>query len=1325
MSLSGREETGVKPVSWQSGDYSAGVPIKKRRFPIIRPPSPSPEEPSLVPAENDLLPKEQCGPLQASTISNASVLVSSSSLSNENKNILPEERKRYSDATTVSLVQNYADLSKVKLEEASLTIHSGSLAEIGSSEKFMAEGMPTILLEDLTKTELKLAPSEALGVIVGKKIHSQQKVYGQCELERSTVSGKTELSVGLKEQLVSALAGQNGEESNLNQENEETVSLNLSLSKEESVAKCKSDNTGSNFDIANTLAKRCNWDLNTTMDAWEGPVSDSGAAEVTVGGLETVSDIHFIKPLMISTGIVGVTSEKQILKANDTKSSTPSGQPYNHEDPLHLRLCPPIVLSNFGQQPSCSSARVDANGVIPNTSLPGVLMPTGNLISVNTRTVKAEPLDESVKHGTEGARVIPGGLLDFNRVKSEVVERSNLEVLKTLNGSTMKLLDDPRSIKSEPVNEGNQVTLKTMEGKSNQPDKLILEDLDYQGVPTCSTGLFIRHDVSQFLETLVNTTGEHHNEEVTQGTIGNAGPVASEMVLGQNSDQSNISEVVDTPIAEDKNNDDTEEHCRLKFMNELPDLRGTGEASESDEEKINLSGDMLEEDSYGSDYESDANHDLTMGMDTEQDGRVEDDFEDGEVREPQEHKQENFEIEGSICEKREVDHICPGDSGDKNARLASYDHPTSSHIEEKDTNEEDLGVTGNSAVKKCIDTVHDEKTNMVADNDTYMLELSTVEMPMSEADIEAIQGEPLDTFRRDDSLKGQEIEQSSNQATNRNPVSSGTCGQGSDDNIKMTDVVEKKDSSESALPLVKASSNGDDTAMDVNCAGNRSRIINLSRATNVLSPGKTRSISGRSLPSGLGRGRLPDVALDGDKLYPRGRDEIYLDSYQKFSRERQQDQSSRNSRPNLLCGRGRVSNRIDMLHGDWDSEHDLAPEFYNGPTEFHMPRHKFASGVVDANLEFNDYNIGNHGSVVGSGRGGRKIIDGETPIFRHLPSRRRSPRVRDGPNPRGLQMARRVPRNSGEGSELIGLRPSEKFMRAFPDGNPDPVFARPQTQYERLDGHFVRAERNFSSVQRRGLPRNRSKSPVRSRTRSPGLRMSPRERSQDGFGGHPELPHRRSPAVYCMERMRSPDHRGFPGEIVVRRHGSPSYMSRPTNDLRELDNGWEHGHPRSVIPHSHRSPSGRFVLRNNRRFDNVDPRERTDGDEFFGGPMHPGQFHELGGDGNGEERRRFRERRGPIRSFRPPYSGADGENFHLNADDGPRSFRFCPEGGTEFHERGSLRDRDFDRRMKNRPGNMSRRPRSIVEHEGNFRHGGQVWHEDGFDDISRMKRKRF
>jgi hypothetical protein len=466
------------------------------------------------------------------------------------------------------------------------------------------------------------------------------------------------------------------------------------------------------------------------------------------------------------------------------------------------------------------------------------------------------------------------------------------------------------------------------------------------------------------------------------------------------------------------------------------------------------------------------------------------------------------------------------------------------------------------------------------------------------------------------------------------------------------------------------------------------------------------------------------------------RDEVYIDAPHRFSRDRHQDIPTRNSRLNFGRGRGRVNSRI---RGDWESDREYSGEFYNGPSQqFRGARSKYSSGIADTDMEYN--NVGPDDSYVVNGRLGRKPLNDGS----YIAPRRRSPAGgRDG-----IQMGHRNPRAvspngrciGGDGSELGGMRHSEKFMRGFTDDSLDSMYKRPQ-QFEGPDGRFSRGRgRNFSSMQRRGgLSRMRSKSPIRSRSRSPGQwtsprRRSPRRRSPEGFGGHPEMTHRRSP-LYRVDRMRSPDRPVFTGERVVRRHGSPQFISRPSNDMRDIDSARDHGHPRSV--NSNRSPSGQILIRNNRRFDVADPRDRADNDdEYFGGggpPMHSGRILELNnGEGNGEERRRFGERRGPMRSFRPPYNNGNnnnnaGENFHLNAEDGPtRHYRFCSDD-SDFHDRGNnLRERDFDRRIKGRNGNgPPRRTRNIDEQEDNFRHGGQVWSDDSFDDISRVKRKRF
>lgn len=1330
--------TGVKPLG--------GVPMKKRRF--VRSPSPSREGQPSLPVENDSLKKEQGSQSQESASSIASV-AGSCGLSEQNKNILPEDNKIIPDNLHTNTINNL----RVKIEESFHPLQSDSLVKLGNVQKLLAAEKSANILVKSAQTELNLAPNKAPALIVDKEIFNQQIAEGKSK-EISTVSGNPELQLSLKEGRLSGLENQSNDGSSWNHGNVEPVSLNLSLSNREKITQHKMDDVQSNIDSASICADRSNWDLNTTMDTWEATVSDEAAGQVSADVSNIVGVTHDLKPL-ISTGEVGtgINTEKQLLEESECRSSFAriSSQPsplYNSEDSLNLCLSPSFLSFN-SQEPSSLSADKDSHSAIPNISFPRGL--SGG--STVTGTIKSEPFDENLKHDSSRSKANPTVSLDFRAVsvKHELVEKVPQDTLKSSNLSAVRSVD-AKLMKSEPFHEGNPETLKTRDGTSQQSDKLVLQGQDISRQTTCSTSEHVlqvqdirgqstcstnkqvlqgqetreqptcptEEQVLQSLNTIMKPIdgnvsghlghfagavagGAHHSIDAPKESCESAEQVAPEigtLPVSHNDDEIYSSGAMEAAIAEEKNADNSDQ-CKLKDMDELPsDPQRNGEGTVSEEEKVNLSGDILEDDSYSSEYESDGN---SVPMDIEEDGRGQDDYEDGEVREPELHAA----VEGPICENRED--ITHGDSDDKkvdSAELQANVNPTSSHVEEKDTNTEEPVETTKDTVEESVDTTLDRKPIDNADKDAPREESSAVEISASGADkrklVKTIQRKPVDLSTNKDVLKGLGTEQSSDQATSGAQGTLVAVALGTDENVKTSDV-EKIDS---ALSKVETSVNGDDAAKDANSGGNQSRIINLSVASNISSFGKTRSISGKPLSSRPGRERLPDVPLEGDKLHPRGRDETYEGSH-KFSRERYQDQSSRNSRWNFVHGRGRLASRIDSLRNDRDSERDC------------IPRHKYASAVTGSDAEFMNYNIGPDGAFVGSARGGRKLLDDETSLFRHLSSRRRSPGGRDGPVSRGLQMVRRVPRGIAEdGSEVVGLR-HEKIMRGFPDDGEDHAYARPQPPYEGLDGRFGQGTRNFSSVQRRGLPQMRSKSPIRSR--SPGPWSSSRRRSPDGFGGPPELPHRRSP-IYRMERIRSPDNPGFPAERVARRHGSPSYLSRP-NDLREMDPGRDHGHPRSII--SNRSPTGRVLLRNNRRFGIVDPRERAENDEFFGGPMHSGRFHELGSDGNGEERRRFGERRAPVRSFRPPFNSADGENFHINAEDGPRSFRFFPEDDPDFHERANLREREFDRRIKNRPGNAPRRPRSIEEQEGNYRHGGQVLYDDSFDDISRVKRKRF
>ncbi|KAM1028593.1 hypothetical protein ACFX2A_042217 [Malus domestica] len=1277
MPVSGNEETGVKSVTQKSSDYSAGVPIKKRRF-FMSPPSPPPEEPSLFPEKIDSILKEQSSPARGSTPSFVSI--TSSGLSDAKKIPESDYRRGNSDIANVSVAQGNDNMFKVKLEEPIPRIHSSALDDIRRKGKLILSDNPAPEVT-LRKSELTLAPNEALAATVGKEIvHSQSKVEVKCKEEMPAVAEGTELSLGLKEHLAPALTGPviGGDWSYRNQDNLEPMSLNLSLSEEKTSSQCESSGKGLSSLGADMSECRANWDLNTPMDAWTDTVIDSSISfdeSNATGGPDC------------KTGLVGAGVNKEKLsiveiqnRANETDSSTLANQ-YKSNDSLLLRLSSPSLQSNQCQNPSSSSSRMDLHRVISAINSHRLSGPIRNLNLGNYKTVKSEPFDEGVKLDVNVSKPSNTGLVDCSRaVKCGVVEQGNLGAVKSSNTSTQKSVD-PRPIKSEPTHVDTRETIKSIEGTSVQLDKHLI-----QGVDNHSGDMTL--PMTSEMSCRDGKTDLTMSSDVTKhsGNVNEYAPMEACQIKDQVAASQGLDTKGNNTRTEDGNID--RESFKLKCMNDqLLDSRGSGEDCASDEEKINISADMLE-DSYGSDCESDGARALETAMDTKQDGKG-NDYVDGEVH----VSVELTAVEEPICTAREVEHDDNDDLDNKGTEFVgpiNNVHLTSFYNEAKD-NKDNLAETSNNNYTESFDVVLNDKSDKGSNEDMCLQEPLAVENLTSGAGVEG-SAEPDDQSGKMDAQKCQDAE-FSEQVTNGSQGTVVDIGQCIKLNVNNTDLAPMSDSN-----LSKTSGSGDNAAKDTSYGGQRSRIITLPRSSTV-SPSKSRSISGQPLPSRVGKEILPDVATEEDNIHSRGRVEPYIDRNPVFSRERYQDQSLRYYRLAPRRGRGRMNSR-----GDWGSDRNYASELYNNQTNYRVPRHKYALDVSDADLEYNTYNMASDSAFAGTGRGGRNLSN-DGPLTYHIPSRRRSPV--------GAHMPRQNPRNisptrcMGEDApNLVGMRHNEKFMRGFPNDFANPMFTRTQPSYDRVDGQFGRGNRNFSFVQRRGIPRVRSKSPIRSRTRSPGPWPSPRRRSPDGFGGPRELTHRRSPPVYRMGRFRSPDGPCFPGEMVIRRN--------PSNDLRNMDSGRDHGPTRSVIPN--RSPSGRNLVRN-RRFDVIDPRERPNNDDYFGGPMHSSRLHELGGDGNGDERRRFGERRGPVRSFRP-YNGADGETFHLNGEDGPRPLRFFPDDSTEFQERGNLRGRDFDRRIKNRPG---RRIRGIEDQEANYKHVEQPWHDGGFDDTSQFQ----
>lgn len=432
----------------------------------------------------------------------------------------------------------------------------------------------------------------------------------------------------------------------------------------------------------------------------------------------------------------------------------------------------------------------------------------------------------------------------------------------------------------------------------------------------------------------------------------------------------------------------------------------------------------------------------------------------------------------------------------------------------------------------------------------------------------------------------------------------------------------------------------------------------------------------------------------------------YYNVPQNFDNDRYHDRSFRNTGTNFVRGRGRGRGFRQRI--EWDSDRDFGADINYNPGGYRYSRYKCAGGN-DAEFESNGYGIATSRSS-GIGRGGSSS--------RHQYSRRPSPGATDGTGTRGTQMLRRFPGNANSSrsigehnSDFVGTRNGGKFTRGLPKDVDDSSFDHPRHVNEVVDDQFVGGSRNFStSVQRRGPHRIRSKSPVSSRSRSPGQWPS-RRRSSDNLIGLQELNHCRSPTTYRMDRTRSPDP-CFSEEAVSRRGGSPPYVARPSHELRNIESG-------SANPNRRRPYDRLLPESTSRRVNITDPRERRD-DEFFRGPNYSGRYNEYGGPGRGDDRRKYGERRGRGRSFRPSFNGADGGTYRFN-ENGNRPF--CPEADSKHIERGDLREREFDRRINYKTGISPSRTRNLEE--GGNRRGGQVWHDDGFDDVPEMKRRKF
>ncbi|XP_060185050.1 uncharacterized protein LOC132614585 [Lycium barbarum] len=1276
MPVSGNEEPGV--LARQSSNSSSGIPLKKRWYSMFQPPSPVRAEPYSISNEIESNTKDS-GLGQGSTLNSCD----STSKSDTSKDSLLEVKEERPSGAKV-------DSQPTMLPFLSISPEANPNTSSGPSRNVNNQVKPALAE--------KLGNQERLGttiVTVKKEVIAKQG-EGHGKLELPANSEHFELSLGPKEPRVSSLVDPSTEGSGLmrgtvnpsllslslnkgkdisqdgscmtglnNNDADDTARTNrcnwdpstegnglmrgtvnpsllsLSLNKGKDISQDGSCMTGLNNNDADDTARtnRCNWDLNTPMDSWEGsgddvPVQDAGQVDM----LPKTSSSLDIKPAVSSASVIGANGDKgkQVVQASEQEFNFPisihPSPPYKSADVLRLSLgstlrgLDPSVLHSSVLQ---SLGKVDSSRVSPNSSLLKTQALNRNMNSPTCKSVKSEPVEETLVQANDGTACRPAGTLEANVVKPEVL-RQNMQSIELLTKGPQKLVEQ-KPMKCEPQEVSPEISMtsdviahqsvgrvlqlqeSSSSSCSSSPSSTLPMPLTpQQGCPsrlsTCSDLSVSGGDLSTPSEYSVQTNEANRSKDALDQANADVAAKNPNFDLKE----SNVSsDKVEASVSEGM---DIGDHKICKNTQEPHNLVTSGEGSANDEEKISISA-GTEEECYGSDYESDGHHAFVGLVDTASGcGREDEEYEDGEVREP---------MMQSIAE----DPIAEGMESENNDSSVKNQESHCFNNDEKDYSVPVHTESNADFVKGCED--RDDKIDHKDGNlQSPLLDKEETTGDDDQRLIGAIQQGPAGQSGIADMQKGCEKDVLCDGPPAGSSGAGRIVGEANNENIGRSDM---SPTATSSLQNAETSVNAN-SSKDLSNFGGKSRIISLPRATNVSSPSSFRPFTGRSLSSRSGRERYSDMEEEKFHLR-RNRDETYADG-PKFVRDRIQDRSFGSSRGNIqdrsfgssrgnfMRGRGRGSARFDSSRREWDSGRDF--ESY---------------GVADYRF-----------------RPKRRAAVGESEIDRN-----------DGP-----------------------------------------------------DGHFVRGNTKFNTMQRRGFTRMRSKSPVRSRTRSPGPWSSPRRRLTEGFNGLPDSSHHRSPAMYREDRMRSSPRTSFTEEIVPRRRDSPSYTARRLNDMRDVDAVQEHGHPRSLS--SRRSPPDRVFTRSNRRLEIIDRRERADGDEYFDGPIHTGRFSELRSGGGTDERRKYGERRGgPVRSFRPYNSENDNFRFHPNG--GPRPFRFYQKADAEFVERSNTREREFDDNIEDRP--LPRRMRNVEEQEGgNSRQSGQIWHEEEFD-VSRLKRRRF
>lgn len=777
-----------------------------------------------------------------------------------------------SEETNVVSVQSSKEPCGMQLSEANVFSAQTSKESLESKVQFTntkicsgsTNSADNCVKAALTESSLQVVENTSVNV---KMEDIGKQAEGSIKFQPSAHSGNTELSLGPNRQRFSSGAQKRGGSEIPN--NLDPSLLSLSLNKEKAINQIGRSNSRSNDDSPDTDTNRSNWDLNTTMDAWEG--SGNGFQDTeNIDAPSKISTRHDLKPSLSSYRMIGVCNDKgkQVFGVSEQISNYPATyiQSSQSEDSLCLSLGSTLHGLDFSKRQFGSMTKADS---IPNTNVPRTIT---NMNSVGCGTVKAEPIDESSKQDYAGSSNNAAKALDGNSLKRELIESGNVEPLEFPIKCAEKLIEK-KSIKSEPVQDTNQescrmpsMTLHQSVGNvvpskesssSTLPVPLTPEKLLTSRFPTFSE-LSVSGELSNQSEHSVHTKEVYaRNNAIDQMNAGMAIQNENSALKGLNASCSRVDTCESGSVKID-----SLEMSQLKQVNEYHNaLVASGEGSVSGEQDMNISVDMEEDQPYGSDYESDGNHACTVHTDVEGRpcGKEDDDYEDGEVREPISQSTKENPIAVGTDSKKIID-------SDIHA-VGTNDNNVQSGCDEKDETAMTYQKATNDCSKECGGgTVSDKIVDQFLGKDGSLSTSISENVPATcsydTTPVNATQNIHFDQAGAKDRQEGS-IE---------GVLCDGALNASNDMRVTVTKIsIEDASGTNDAEKLNSSLANAETPLNGYNAKDSsaiKSRIINLPRTSNSTSPSKARSIMGRPLSSRSGRERYFDA--QDEKLHLSG-----------------------------------------------------------------------------------------------------------------------------------------------------------------------------------------------------------------------------------------------------------------------------------------------------------------------------------------------------------------------------------------------------------------------------------------------------------------------